>query len=71
MPPWNVPTLIEKPRAGSESAWARSTNRASDQMALRPFSGSVPAWAHQLDTDLVADADNPIISVYASTHVKN
>ena len=45
VPPLTTPTLTVTPGHRPLSAWSSVTMRAASRMALRPFSGSTPAWA--------------------------
>ena len=45
VPPAMTPTLIVTPGQRPLSAWSSVTIRAASRIALRPFSGSMPAWA--------------------------
>ena len=45
VPPAMTPTLTVTPGQRPLSAWRSSTIRAASRIALRPFSGSTPAWA--------------------------
>ena len=45
VPPAITPTLTVTPGQRPLSAWSSVTIRAASRIALRPFSGSTPAWA--------------------------